>query len=241
MEDIVLPDTSLCAIVRDEVINPGGGVLRFLRSVMPHVEEGVVVDTGSIDGTRELLEEAKKEFPHLSVYDLTFTGYAPARNYSLSRVSTTHALILDADEIILQDRYVGLKGLLDFYRNNCTFDLPKVFSFGFTEVRSDGEHEGQGHRHRLFDKSVGCFQDGLIWRAENLDINDSYEIPLQEDVYHFLPPTESVSLKRREWYTRDIPSLAPSTHSSFTLWKQFNPLRDRYKASNLDCANLVAV
>ena len=32
---IVLPDTSLCAIVRDEKMNPAGGVVDFVDSTMP--------------------------------------------------------------------------------------------------------------------------------------------------------------------------------------------------------------
>ena len=44
-----LPNTSLCAIVRDEVINPAGEIADFLETILPFVEEAVVVDTGSID------------------------------------------------------------------------------------------------------------------------------------------------------------------------------------------------
>ena len=82
----VLKDTSLCAIVRDEKMNPAGGVERFLRSHLPYVEEVVVVDTGSVDGTRQILAGLEKEFAHLKVYDAVFRSYAQARNISLKKM-----------------------------------------------------------------------------------------------------------------------------------------------------------
>ena len=49
----VLPNTSLCAIVRDEMMNPAGGIADFVDSTVPFVEQAVIVDTGSLDGTRQ--------------------------------------------------------------------------------------------------------------------------------------------------------------------------------------------
>lgn len=57
---LVLPNTSLCSIVRDELMNPAGGIKDFMECIVPYVERAVIVDTGSLDGTREVLEEAKK-------------------------------------------------------------------------------------------------------------------------------------------------------------------------------------
>lgn len=69
MSELMMPDVSLCAIVRDEAMNPAGGVVKFIDAHMPYVEEGVVVDTGSIDGTREILEEMQAKYPHLKIFD----------------------------------------------------------------------------------------------------------------------------------------------------------------------------
>jgi len=71
-----IPRFSLCAIVRDEIQNPTGGVEDFLAWTLPFVEEAVVVDTGSIDGTKEILTRAQEIYPHLKVYDPTFEGFA---------------------------------------------------------------------------------------------------------------------------------------------------------------------
>lgn len=81
-EQIVLPDVSLAAIVRDEMMNPAGGVEDFIRSTVPYVREAIVVDTGSLDGTREKLEELQAEFLQLKVYDHDFRGFADIQDGS---------------------------------------------------------------------------------------------------------------------------------------------------------------
>ena len=101
MEDkAILKDTSLCSIVRDEKMNPAGGIRRFVDSHVPFVEEAVIVDTGSIDGTREILEEMSGKYSNLKIYDKKFRGYANARNFSLKKAGAKNALILDADEVL---------------------------------------------------------------------------------------------------------------------------------------------
>ena len=79
--NIILPDTSICAIVRDEIMNAAKGIVDFVESTVPFVEEAVIVDTGSKDGTREALEELSAVYPNLRVLDRPFDDYASSRNY----------------------------------------------------------------------------------------------------------------------------------------------------------------
>ncbi|VVB82373.1 Glycosyl transferase family 2 [uncultured archaeon] len=99
-DKIILSDVSLCAIVRDEMMNPAGGIERFVESHVPYVEEAVIADTGSVDGTREILEEMQAKYSNLRVVDIPFTGYASTRNKALNYVKTKKAFILDADELL---------------------------------------------------------------------------------------------------------------------------------------------
>ena len=48
-QEIVIPDTSLCAIVRDEITNSAGGIIDFIDTTIPYLESAIVVDTGSVD------------------------------------------------------------------------------------------------------------------------------------------------------------------------------------------------
>ncbi len=67
---------------------------RCLASVRGHVDEIVIVDTGSSDGTIEVAErEGARVFRHAWAND-----FAAARNHALSHVTSDWVLVLDADE-----------------------------------------------------------------------------------------------------------------------------------------------
>jgi glycosyltransferase involved in cell wall biosynthesis len=237
VEDVILPNTSLCAIVRDELDNPAGGILRFLRSVMPHVPEGIVVDTGSKDGTRDALEQAKRNFPHLRVFDLKFEGYAEARNYSLSRARNKRALVLDADEIITQEDYFNLYRQLREYSSD-------IFNFNFVNIYPDEPNSRtvDCHKARLFDTTHKFKNKNGCWFGEHLEINEIFStigIHLKIEILHFKPEMKGESAKRQLWYHgyggTSRPQIAPSDlNAHFHLMREYNPKRDRYKSSNLD-------
>ena len=100
-----LPDTSLCAIVRDEIVNPEGGIVDFGDSTVPFVEKAVILDTGSVDGTYETLLGLSELYPHLHVFQHGFEGYGPSRNRALKKIDTELVLVLDADERLTEDDF----------------------------------------------------------------------------------------------------------------------------------------
>ena len=80
----------LCAIVKNERAD----LPRCLASVRPHVDEMLVVDTGSEDGTPALAAAYGARVEHFVWCD----DFAAARNYALTQVRTDWVLVLDADE-----------------------------------------------------------------------------------------------------------------------------------------------
>jgi tetratricopeptide (TPR) repeat protein len=84
------PVLSLCAIVKNEREN----LPRCLASAKPYVDEMVVVDTGSEDGTPEIAAQYGAKVGYFEWCD----DFAAARNYALSLVSGDWILVLDADE-----------------------------------------------------------------------------------------------------------------------------------------------
>ena len=86
------PTLSLCMIVKNEIET----LEKCLVLARPHVDEIVIVDTGSTDGTRELAQQ------YADVYDeIEWPGsFSVARNYSLEKANCDYILILDGDEYI---------------------------------------------------------------------------------------------------------------------------------------------
>lgn len=83
---------SLCMIVRDEEATLGG----CLASAQGIADEIIIVDTGSVDGTRRIAEAyTDKVIPYVWQDD-----FAAARNFSFSLARGAYILWLDADDRI---------------------------------------------------------------------------------------------------------------------------------------------
>lgn len=136
----VLKDTSLCAIVRDEMFNPAGGVEDFIACTLPFVKEGVVLDTGSKDRTFSTLKKLQKKFKNLRVYSKEMPGYASPRNYAMAKVDTKRVLILDADERLTPiDFEVIDEYMQKFPAEGYEFQIDAVYPNG-TLVYQSGVH-----------------------------------------------------------------------------------------------------
>ena len=86
---------SLCMIVKNEEAVIG----RCLESVQGMVDEIIIVDTGSEDRTKEIVERYTDK-----IYDFSWRDdFAAARNYSFSLASGDFILWLDADDYGAQE------------------------------------------------------------------------------------------------------------------------------------------
>lgn len=90
-----MPKLSLCMIVRDEAQN----LPNCLASVQSVVDEMVVLDTGSTDGTPDLAAQLGAKVHHFDWVN----DFAIARNEALQYVTGDWILVLDADERLATD------------------------------------------------------------------------------------------------------------------------------------------
>jgi len=80
-----------CMIIKNEIDN----IQRCLDSIT-WLDDIVIVDTGSTDGTIELIRE---KYPHIRLYEDPWRGsFSYSRNVAISHVKTNWLLIIDADE-----------------------------------------------------------------------------------------------------------------------------------------------
>jgi glycosyltransferase involved in cell wall biosynthesis len=115
--DKASPDPiSLCMIVKNEQSSIG----HALWKIKPAVDEMIVVDTGSLDRTKDIAKAFGAR-----IYDFAWTDdFAEARNFSLSKASGRWILILDADEAISFSDHDALRELVKKARSRheaCSF------------------------------------------------------------------------------------------------------------------------
>lgn len=98
------PSLSLAMIVKNEA----GHLGECLNSVQGLVDEIVIVDTGSIDNTKEIAAQFTNK-----IFNFTWCDdFAAARNYALEQAKGDWVLVLDADEVVaLEDHALILEAV----------------------------------------------------------------------------------------------------------------------------------
>ena len=94
------PTVCLNMIVKDEEEVIG----RCLESVKPYIDHWVIVDTGSTDRTKEVIEETLKGIPG-QLHERKWVGFDVNRNEALelARNQCDYLLFIDADETLVVD------------------------------------------------------------------------------------------------------------------------------------------
>lgn len=144
------PTLSLCMIVKNESANLG----RCLGSAKPHVDEIVVVDTGSEDDTVAIAQSFGATIGYFSWCN----DFAAARNYALSLVTHEWVLVLDADEELIVEAGQDLRAVLPTDPNSLVAYLSLVEAGNLTMTALQAP--------RLFRnlsqlKYVGCHHEQL--------------------------------------------------------------------------------
>ncbi|MCL6632363.1 MAG: glycosyltransferase family 2 protein [Alicyclobacillus herbarius] len=102
---------SLCAILKDEA----AVVRTMIESAVDIVDEMILVDTGSSDGTVEIIEEYISKYPDvIRLYHFQWVNdFSAARNYSLDQATGDWVLVLDADEFLDPSRKHSLREIIE--------------------------------------------------------------------------------------------------------------------------------
>ena len=213
--------------------------VHLVFSTLPYVEEAVVVDTGSVDGTREILKEMQSKYQHLRVYDHKWKGFADARNRSLEEARTKRVLILDADEIIA-DEDKSISG---------AFRTLNLLARNTTNYHITSEHigfPGEGYRSsttstlRFLSEPDKLSYGGIVFEdLKNIGYIDLTSSIIKNGVRirHFLPRKELSRKKSKFWYgpfhlvergEAEFTDRHPIEFANRDGWKEYNPRRDEF-------------
>lgn len=92
---------SLCMIVKDEEEH----IVNCLDRALNVVDEAIIVDTGSKDGTKDLIRKTYGDDPRLKLVEHGWEDdFSKARNESIKHATGDWILVLDADERIFCNR-----------------------------------------------------------------------------------------------------------------------------------------
>lgn len=101
---------SLCMIVKDEE----EVLQQCLTSVKDLVDEIIIVDTGSTDGTKEIAKQFTDK-----IFDFKWIDdFSAARNFAFSKATMDYIFWMDADDIILEEDQKKFKALKEELTND---------------------------------------------------------------------------------------------------------------------------
>lgn len=142
---------SLCMIVKNEVNVLEKCIASVQNTLKNTVNEMIVVDTGSTDGTRELAEKLG-----CTVYDFEWVNdFSKARNFSISKAKNDWILHLDADEYIISADEQELKVL-------CTKKYENTRGFiKLDNIDTSGVVVSASRLARIFNRRIYEFKNSI--------------------------------------------------------------------------------
>lgn len=138
------------AICKNEINHIG----EWYESISPLVDEIIMVDTGSTDGTVEWLKDKADGDPKLKLFHFEWINdFSAARNFALSKVTSQYALFIDLDDRIHErEAFLSWKSSVmssaDYwmavyqYAPTCSFARERVFRTDLGLKWSSFLHEG---------------------------------------------------------------------------------------------------
>ncbi|QCX53336.1 glycosyltransferase family 2 protein [Elizabethkingia sp. JS20170427COW] len=144
---------SLAIITYNEAEN----LKRLLAQVSPIVDEIVIVDSFSIDNTREIA----LQFPKVKFSEYVFEGYGLQKNRALEQCTQDWVLFLDADEVpdarlLTSIQEILKQGDTEYSVYQCTFNN----FIGNKQIKYGGW--GNVKRERLFKRLSAKYTDDKV-------------------------------------------------------------------------------
>jgi glycosyltransferase involved in cell wall biosynthesis len=203
--------------------NEERNIEKCLKSLLPVVDEIIVVDSFSTDKTRRICEKFEVKF-----IEQSFLGYIEQKNFALNQASNNYIVSLDGDEELsetLQKSIIQLKTNWTFNGYYCN----RLNNFCGQWIKHSDWYPNK--KLRIFDRRVAS------WNGINPHDNIEMDIPnqnlgfLKGDILHWTYQTYSdFNLKTEHFSTISAKSYYDLGKKA-TIWKiLFNPPWAFFKA-----------
>lgn len=147
---------------------------KTLNSIKGLVDEIVIVDSGSTDGTEQIAREFGARF-----FVETWKGYGPQRNSAIDKCQGEWILNIDADEEISEDLKIEINKIVNEEKEKKVFKINRVSVCFGKELKHGGW--GTSYAIRLFEKNSGRFNDNNV-HEEFVTTEKIYKI--KKNIYH---------------------------------------------------------
>ncbi len=159
------PTLSLAMIVKNE----SRCLARCLRSIRPVVDEIVIADTGSTDGTMEIAREFGAK---ISRFDWV-NDFSAARNFALNQTVGEWLLVLDADEFASEPLAAEIREF-----------IKKKLAIGRLKVVSDFHRHGQKLQSQSFVSRLFPRGAHFQGRIHEQIVSSLPRVNLQGELWH---------------------------------------------------------
>ncbi len=135
-------------------LNEARRLPRCLKS-LPFADEIVILDSGSVDHTREIARKAGA-----LVFERKFTGFVEQKNALVRKARGDWILVIDADEVVTPGLASEIEKVIESSHPNSAFRIPRMSYYLGRWIRFSGWYPD--YNIRLFKKGSGSFQGGTV-------------------------------------------------------------------------------
>ena len=203
-------DISACVNCRDDETT----IRRWLDLLAPRVEEVIVCDTGSRDGTMDIIRAAP--YDNIVLHQFRWPGFVAARNRFFDLVSRPFILQVDADEVLLEEFFDHVPRHLEQLRHHCdSIRLPHFrarFSYlSMPDVQSRAAHFDSNFKPFSYPRDVlyrsDLWDHGWVWQAKDgaqilNNLNAPHPCLVEDRLLHCVPPEHK--LNDDEYHARKV-------------------------------------
>ncbi len=158
-------------------LNEERNIGRCLESLMPVVDEVVVVDSFSTDRTQALCEQYGTRF-----ITHEWEGYVATKNYANTLASNDFILSIDADEALSPELAASIKTLKDGPLEGKAFSMNRLMNYCGRWIRHGGWYPDT--KVRLFDRRSARWTGHKVHETLSLPEGTSV-VHLEGDLLHY--------------------------------------------------------